>query len=382
LIVSDTYASMRGGVPAETRQLLAGLAARGHDVALCSDAPLEGTGGSAHYRLTLPTSAALAGEVGTAISAFRPDIVHVMAMSSRGLVQLRATLAPLPWLLTCHSLPPYERKLPLLHGSDAGHYALRAVRFLPHALAWRWLFRRRRVPQVVVHSPWMATLAAGYGQRLAAIETILLGVDPEPASLVDSRPEVGSAPRVLTIAGIAHTKGYHDALTAIGVLRQRFPGATYQVVGEIRDESYLAFLTRSMQRLGLSEAVRITPNLPHAAVQRALAECDLYLQPSHEEGFCLAYIEAAQRVPRLVGTATGAIPLISESDPGARVVPVRRPARLASAMADLLSRSLPADLMQRRAERLRGTLDWDRYLDAHESLYARVRTAGPARSDG
>ena len=84
--------------------------------------------------------------------------------------------------MTCHSLPPHERKLPLLHGNDAMHYAVRAARFLPHALAWRGIFLRRLIPRVVVHSPKMARLVARYGQRPTAIDTILLGVDGAPAS--------------------------------------------------------------------------------------------------------------------------------------------------------------------------------------------------------
>ena len=71
-----------------------------------------------------------------------------------------------------------------------------------------------------------------------------------------------SAPRLVTIAGIAHTKGYHDALMAMRLVRKRSPGATYQIIGEIRDTSYLRFLKRLIpRRWDLSDAVRITPNL-------------------------------------------------------------------------------------------------------------------------
>jgi glycosyltransferase involved in cell wall biosynthesis len=378
LIVSDTYGNMHGGVPEETRHLLNGLVSRGHEVALCSDAPLTGVDGVAHHPLTLPTTEALGHEVGRALAAHRPEVVHVMAMSSRGLTQLRNHLKGRPWLMTCHSLPPQERKLPLLHDSELLHYAARAVRFLPHALAWRSIFVCGLLPRVVVHSPRMARLVARYGQPVAAIDTILLGVDgrgPEPTVPDEPSP---AAPQLITIAGIAHTKGHHDALRAIGLLHPRFPGIGYRIVGEIRDGSYMAYLRRLIERLQLADVVRVTPNLTQAEKQEALASSHLYLQPSHEEGFCLAYAEAARRVRRLVGTDTGAIALLSEGDPGARVVRVRDPAGLAAAMADLLSLPLPSDLMHARAERLRARFGWDRYLDAHESLYARVQREAPA----
>jgi len=373
LIVSDTYGNMHGGVPEETRHLLNGLASRGHEVALCSDAPLARAHSVAHYPMTLPTNAAIGQEVGRALAAHRPDVVHVMAMSSRGLTQLRGQLKSRPWLMTCHSLPPQERKLPLLHDSEMLHYAARWVRFLPHALAWRAIFLGGFVPRVVVHSPRMARLVARYGQRATSIDTILLGVDEgpgEPTTLDDPSP---MAPRVTTIGGIAHTKGYHDALHAIGILRTRFPRLSYQIIGEIRDVTYMAFLRRVIERRQLSDVVLVTPNLSETEKEEALARSHLYLQPSHEEGFCLAYVEASRRVRRLVGTDTGAIALVSEDDPGARVARVRHPAGLAAAMAELLDSAPPSDLMQKRAERLRARLGWDRYLDAHESLYDRVQ---------
>jgi len=373
LIVSDTHGRMYGGVPEEARHLLNGLIARGHEVALCGDVPLAGVERAAHYPMTLPTTAALGDEVGRALTAHRPDLVHVMAMSSRGLMQLRGQLRVRPWLMTCHSLPPYERKLPFLHGSDAAHYALRAARFLPHALAWRAIFLCGLIPRVVVHSPRMAQLVVGYGQPVTAIDTILLGVDGRQSEVTTPDEPSPMAPRLTTIAGIAHTKGYHDALQAIGMLRGRFPGLRYQIIGEIRDGSYMAFLRQVIERRQLWDAVRITPNLSVADKQEALARSHLYLQPSHEEGFCLAYVEASRQVRRLVGTDTGAIALVSENDPGARVAPVRDPAGLAAAMEELLTVALPADLMQKRAERQRARLDWRCYLDAHESLYERVR---------
>jgi hypothetical protein len=42
-------------------------------------------------------------------------------------------------------------------------------------------------------------------------------------------------------------------------------------------------------------------------------------------------------------------------------------------MEELLTAALPANLMQERQERQRARLDWRCYLDAHESVYERVR---------
>jgi glycosyltransferase involved in cell wall biosynthesis len=182
------------------------------------------------------------------------------------------------------------------------------------------------------------------------------------------------------MGGVAHTKGQHDALAAIASLRHDFPALQYQIIGELRDRSYLRFLERSLDRLHLREHVRITPNLPDDAKNEALRGADLYVQPSHEEGFCLAYIEASAVVPRLVGTDTGAIGLVGAGDPGARTVPPRRPSQLADAMRELLGVTLPGDLMAQRAARLAARFSWTQYLDAHEALYREVISELPAVS--
>lgn len=87
---------------------------------------------------------------------------------------------------------------------------------------------------------------------------------------------------------------------------------------------------------GLSAHVSIRTDFGEQAKNRALSTADLYLQPSHEEGFCLAYIEAASKVPRLIGTDTGAIRRVSQGDSGMQVVPPRSPTALASALRSLI----------------------------------------------
>ena len=378
LIVSDITGYMRGGVPAETRQLINGLVASGHAVACCSDIAVPGAVPVAHFSLDLPTGTRLPEQVRKAVEVFVPDVVHVVAMSSRGVLALRQPLAGVPWVMTCHSIPPYERKISGLHSVETAHYAARAIRFFAHAAAWRWLLHRGTVPHVIVHSAWVQGLVIDYGQPATKTTLIpLASAAPVPEPVPGGSVDVGAAPRLVTVGGIAHTKGQHDAITAVGLLRQRYPGVTYQIIGEVRDDSYLRFLQSMISRLGLQASVEITPGLAEAEKEQALRTADLYLQPSHEEGFCLAYIEAARTVTRLVGTDAGAIRFVSEGDAGARVVPPRRPTELAAAMAALLAEPMSGETMARRRARLDARFGVGQYVEAHERLY---RTLGEGRA--
>ena len=83
-------------------------------------------------------------------------------------------------------------------------------------------------------------------------------------------------------------------------------------------------------------------------------------------------MEAASIVPLLIGTDTGAIKSISANDIGARVVSVSQPSRIAGAVRELLTISLPSDFLLRRRARLANEFSWSKYIDAHEQLYMKL----------
>lgn len=372
LLASDTTRWMLGGVPAETRDLIAGLVRRGHTVALACDVPLSGAEAARHFPITLPIGGpASAGELQSAINAFEPDFVHVIYMGAKGMISMLPVLRGRRWALTVHSVPPYERKLHCWHHHEGLHYAARSVRFLPNSVAWRWLFRSGGIRRAVVHSEYVRGIVSRFGLAEERIDLVPLPFHPRATPSEGRTPASSGArgPRLVTVGGMAHTKGQHDAIKALPSLLQRFPGITYQLIGEIRDESYVQWLKELAADLGVADRVLITPNLSQEDKRGALARADVYVQPSHEEGFCLAYAEAAAVVDRLVGTDAGAIAAMSRDDPGARVVPIRTPQAIARAVTELLDSELAVTHMADRVARLSARFSYEDYLDAHEALY-------------
>ena len=379
LVVSDITGFMRGGVPVETVRLIRGLRARGHQLAFMGDIPIAGTEPVEHFPLSLPVDRSLSLRLREVVNAFKPDLVHVMAMSSRGIVRIAPLLRSVPWVFTCHSVPPYERKLDYLHWNDTAHYAARSLRFAANSCTWKWLFRKGFISHAVVHSHRLEGIIRRYGQPMNRVSVIPLGYEAVENVNCSSHVATPGRPlRLLTIGGIAHTKGYHDALIALAALRRVFPKVEYNIIGEMRDPSYARFLEAMIRKLEFGGSVRIFLNASDAERDEAMRRSDVYLQPSHEEGFCLAYIEAASIVPLLVGTDTGAIRLISANDVGARVVPVGRPSRIADAVRELSAISLPEDLLLQRQARLASMFSWSKYLDTHEALYIRLRQGDQA----
>jgi glycosyltransferase involved in cell wall biosynthesis len=362
---------MPGGVPAETRRLVDGLVHSGHVVALASDVPLGHTSHILHVPIVIPVNSSLANDIRQALADFKPDFVHVMCMSSKGVMILAPVLHDHPWALTVHSVPPYERKLNRLHEHERIHYMARALRFTLNGLAWRWIFSRGLVPMSVVHSKFVKDIVLAYGASRDFVKSIPLCFDSTMSQhAVYTSPLNTDAPLLVTVAGFAHTKGQHDVVKALPDLLEKFPRLQYQIIGEVRDESYVAYLHRLARDLNVSDRFIITPNLDNPAKQKVLESADVYIQPSHEEGFCLAYAEAAAIVPRLIGTNTGAIAALSEGDPGARVIPTKTPSAIASAVAELMKADLPPLIMRQREARLGERFSIAGYLQSHEELYA------------
>jgi len=370
LILSDVSGFMPGGVPAETRELMAGLARRGHELAFAGDVPVTEPQLARYFPITIPVGRSFGRQVRAALDHFRPDFVHVICLSSRGVFELAPLLGPQSWALTVHSVSPYERKFKHFHSHEGRHYALRSLSCLPNSLAWRWVLYSGKVPRVIVHSEFVAQIVARYGFPPPLIELVSLPFLPRPIDRVQALPPNGDL-QLTTVGGLAHTKGQHDVIKALPQLVRRFPGLRYQLIGEVRDDSYVRWLKRLASGLGVADRLLFSVDLDQAAKIEALRQADVYVQPSHEEGFCLSYAEAAALVPRLVGTHTGAIAAMSRDDPGARVVPVRDPPALAEAIAALVAVDLPARHMTDRAARLLADFSYDAYLHAHEAIYAR-----------
>lgn len=371
LIISDTPSHSMGGVATETFSLAHGLASRGHSVSLLMDHPHPGLGAINHLPLTIPPGRHFESELRFAIGSFNPNIVHVMSLRVTRLHEIGVICGRTPWLLTVHSIPPHERVLSMCYQSARLHYAVRNLKYVANHVMWRLLLRNQTVPHIICHSRDMSSLICGLGFPRAKVSTLPIGVQGTRSSTPRPR-SFGDSPRLVTVAGTIFSKGLHDGILAVRLLLPRYPNIRYDLIGEVRDAGYHRFLQSLIRRLRLERSVFMHVSVDLQTKHDLLAAADLYLQPSHEEGFCIAFAEAAFIVPRLVGTRRGVIPAIVESDPNAALVGVSQPVELAGAASDLLQRTVNADQMRTRDVRLRQLLDEQNFVDSHAQLYCRL----------
>lgn len=116
------------------------------------------------------------------------------------------------------------------------------------------------------------------------IEVLLLGADvPEQ----EARPP--QVPTLITVAHLVARKRHADVIRAMWVLRERWPQLRYRIVG---DGPERAPLTALAAELGLAERVEFTGQLPHPEATAQLAHATLFVMPSVDEAYGVAYVEA------------------------------------------------------------------------------------------
>jgi glycosyltransferase involved in cell wall biosynthesis len=366
-----------GGARTEEIRLISGAAARGCDVAMCSDVPADELAGTRHFRLDYPPGDKAGAQVARAVAEFKPELVHVVGGGVRFLNACNEQLDAIPWAFTAHNVPPAERIFPRLHGNSRLHYAVRNALSVPNVWAWSRYVKRGGFRLAICHSETVRKRLMKIGCASNKISVVPFGCGltgeavASDGAAASALPD-GRWPRIVTVAGLAHHKGQLDALRMAARLLPEFPKLSYQLIGMSRDRKYRSYLESAIRDLGLADHVSIMHAVPDSVKFAALRQADLYVQPSHEEGFCIAFLEAAMLVPRLVGTDTGAIAAMAQGDPSARVVAPGDVSGLANASVELLKASYTDGAVASRRESLGGRYSWDAYLDAHLDAYAQM----------
>ncbi len=164
-----------------------------------------------------------------------------------------------------------------VHGGDVLHTA-------PRSTAGREAVARGlgAARLVLANSRGIAELAQAYGAP--AVRVVHLGADPPSSRLARD-----AEPALVTVGHLVARKRHADVLRALAVLRDRHPTLRYAIVGDGPERVALEGLAA---RLGIRERVRFHGQLPPAEAIEHARRCTLFVMPSTEEAFGVAYIEA------------------------------------------------------------------------------------------
>ena len=199
---------------------------------------------------------------------FAYDVIHAHNAVPAGDAVLRVLSSAHP-----HPRPPLVVSV---HGGDVFHTA----RTSPAGeRAVRRTFAAARL--VLANSARIEVDARAAG----AVHTrvVHLGTDvPAPA-----RHE--GPPTVVTVAHLIARKRHADVVRALWVLRDRHPELRYLIIGDGPERERLAALAA---QIGIADRVDFAGQLPHEQALERARRATLFVMPSTEEAFGVAYVEA------------------------------------------------------------------------------------------
>jgi teichuronic acid biosynthesis glycosyltransferase TuaC len=194
--------------------------------------------------------------------------------------------------------------------------------------------RRARIsaPLVIsVHGGDVFHTGPGSDAGASAVRSSLrLGADVPNGHIVAARD-----PTLVTVGHLVARKRHADVLRAMWLLRDRMPVPRYVVIG---DGPERAPLERLAGDLGLTDQVEFTGQLPHAEALARMRHAHVFVLPSTDEAFGVAYVEAmASGMPAVGALGEPGPEEIAGAGDGMVLVPPGDPEMLAAAIEELFA---------------------------------------------
>jgi len=237
------------------------------------------------------------------------------------------------------------------------------------ATAQRSAYARRTVQRTFAHARLVLANSAGIERRCQALgahatTVVHLGTDL-PATPAERLP------KLVTVGHLVPRKRHADVIEALALLAPRHPRLRYEIVG---DGPERAALEAHASAHGVRDRVDFTGQLPPAQARARAAQAELFVLPSLDEAFGVAYVEAmAAGVPAIGCAGEDGPNEIAAAGPGLVQVPPRNP----HALADAIERLLAGDGERAQlSEAARATVErcftWERCGEATVAAYERV----------
>ena len=299
-------------------------------------------GDPAHARRFRPGPLEHARALGRLVRIYRaeaPDIVHAYLAAANVLGPVAARLAGVPRVIVSkRSGTFYQDAFPLLrHMERIGSLLADVVMVNSDAV-------RREVERTEQHREGkFRRIYNGVGQ-----------IPPwTPEEIASFRAREGLPPRApvtVCVSNFFGYKGHDDLVAALAINAEEFPEATYVLIG--RDAGSLEATLALAGNLGVLPRLRFAG--PRSDVPDFLRAADLFVHPSHQEGFSNAILEAMAAGLPVVACDVGGNPEAVVDGETGRLVPPRNPDRLAAGLGELLrdegKRRAMGDAGRRRAE--------------------------------
>lgn len=254
-------------------------------------------------------------------------------------------------------------RAPLVISVHGGDVLYTAVRMRGGEQAVRGALSQARL--VLANSEGIAELSREHGARETRV--VHLGTDVPAAARPPRR--AGAPQTLVTVGHLVARKRHADVLRALAVLSTRHPTLRYAIVGAGPERAALEGLAA---RLEVAGRVDFHGQLPHEQAIELARACTLFVMPSTEEAFGVAYVEAmAGGVPAIGCRGEPGPEEIAAAGDGLVLVPPGDIERLTQRIDELLSDPHRLhEVRQRARATVAANFTWERCgrqtLDAYE----------------
>ena len=208
------------------------------------------------------------------------------------------------------------------------------------------------VRRVITTSPWTARRLADFGLQPSRVRTVEPGVTPLALARADGEP-----PRLLCVGSVSPRKGQDLLVRALARLRDT-PWHCDCIGSSTRDPDFAGAVAGLIHEAGLDDRIQLHGECDDARLRAAYAGADLFVLPSHYEGYGMVVTEAIAAGLPVLTTTGGAL---SETlPPGAGiVVPPDDVDALTEALAALIGDRARRHALREGARKARAALrDW------------------------
>lgn len=254
----------------------------------------------------------------------RIDLIHAHAALPCGhAAALLSRQLQIPFVVTVHGLDVFF--LAQVKG-PAGRWCQRTAQSV-----------YREAARVICISRRVADELANASDNLP-LTVIHNGVDPQRFSPCENSPQ---NPAILSIGNLISSKGHELLLRAFAAVRQEYPNASCEIIGDGPERSRLVALA---QNLNIAGQVRFLGRQTRKQVAEAMQACTIFALPSRYEGLGCVYLEAmAAEKPAIACRGQGIEDVISHRDNGWLIEPDHL-----HGLADALSALLQSADLRRR----------------------------------
>lgn len=273
------------------------------------------------------------------ISKLNPDLIHIWGTESPFATVLNEIRPKIPCLLEIQGLlgvisltPFFNAGIEHLPHNILGGLECLLPIFSLKALKSKYSFLGKREKDVLSNFDYISTqsdwvrdnLLFRYGiHRQLYKSGIILRKSFYENEIWKNNHIVNESPIIFVLASLNIYKGVHTVIEAISFLKYKYPNIKLRI-GGIKDSKkltiasgYLRYLKREIDSLDLHQNIEFLGNLEEREIIGELYNCDVFVNPSFVETFCLALAEAlAIGVPSVSSSAAALPELIEDGKTG------------------------------------------------------------------